>query len=319
MTSTVVVTGACGCAGSSIVRRFAEADTRVVAVDICPPTALVDWFWRDRRDAIDFRAADIRGALPDEPVDVVVHAATATQSRPDEEIAHAAELIDINAEGTANVVAWAARMGARRIVVVSTATVYGHDQNGVTVTEDTVPRPETIYAIARLAGDDVALRLGDRFGIDVRVARLTYLYGPMERRTRFRTLLSPLHDWCMDAARGQALTVTDPGARMDYLHVTDAAEAIYGLAATEALAHRVYNVGPGAPTTLARAAELIADSTGCSIETRPGSPRRLRPPLAVSRLARDVGFAPAVNLERGLGTYVKWIRSVPRPALDELV
>lgn len=316
----VVVTGACGFAGSSIVRRFAEAKAQVVAIDICPPSRLVDWFWRDHRHNIDFRTADIRGEWTEGlgRVDVVAHAATATYSRPAEEIDRSADLIGINTGGTERIVSWAARAGVRRVIVVSTATVYGHNQRGVSVGEDAVPRPETVYAIARLAGDDIALRLADRLGVDVRVARLTYLYGPMERRTCSRTLLSPIHDWCIEATRGTTLSITDPGAQMDYLHVTDAAKAIWELAFGEKLEHDVYNVGPGVATTLESAAEIIAESTGCGTNLRPGVPRLLRPALDVGRLVRDLGFGPSFDIEHGLQAYVGWIRSIPPQLLEEL-
>ena len=51
----------------------------------------------------------------------------------------------VNVDGTRNVVEMALKAGVKRLVFFSTITVYGNS-GGTVLNEDTIPRPETLYA-----------------------------------------------------------------------------------------------------------------------------------------------------------------------------
>ena len=79
--------------------------------------------------------------------------------------------------------------------------------------------------------------------------------------------------------------------------------------------HRLYNIGNHTPVPLLTYIATLERIIGRQAKTRlmPMDPSDLRATFAdVSRLQRDIGFAPSTPLKRGLESYVRWYRDYYR-------
>jgi UDP-glucose 4-epimerase len=138
---SVAVTGASGLVGRHLLPALAEHPDvdRVVGLDVREPER--------RPRTVDFHRVDIAGTALQpllEGVDVVVHLAGVVDPIPDEAL-----MARVNVEGTRHVLDAASMVGVRRVVRISSATVYGAwPNNPVPLTEDAALRPNPHFSPA---------------------------------------------------------------------------------------------------------------------------------------------------------------------------
>jgi nucleoside-diphosphate-sugar epimerase len=221
----IAVTGASGFVGQRLLPVLgAHPDvTRIVALDVREPD------WRSRN--VEFQRVDIAGTELKpllEGVDCVIHLAGVVDPIPDETL-----MARVNVEGTRRVLSAAAAVGARRIVRISSATVYGAwADNPVPLTEDATLRPNPHFSPA-VQGAEVERLIAEwrdeHPGVTVTTLRSAPVVGPGAERLLARILLGrpPLR------VRGATLPV-------QVVHVDDLAAAL-ALAATRDTPG-VYNV-----------------------------------------------------------------------------
>ena len=244
----IAVTGASGLVGQRLLPLLvAHPDvTRVVALDVREPG------WRSPN--LEFQRVDIAGTELKpllEGIDTVVHLAGVVDPIPDEML-----MARVNVEGTRRVLGAAAAVGARRVVRISSATVYGAwPSNPLPLTEDVALRPNPHFTPA-VQGAEVERLIAewrdDHPGVTVTTLRSAPVVGPGAERLPARIILGrpPLR------VRGAALPV-------QVVHVDDLATAL-ALAATSDLAG-VYNVSADGwldPDALASPAPALVGAGG---------------------------------------------------------
>jgi nucleoside-diphosphate-sugar epimerase len=221
----IAVTGASGLVGQRLLPLLARDPdaTRVVALDVREPG------WRNR--AVEFQLVDIAGTELKpllEGIDTVVHLAGVVDPIPD-----VALMARVNVEGTRHVLAAAAAVGVRRIVRISSATVYGAwPNNPVPLTEDASLRPNPHFSPATQAAEVERLLAewhADHPGVTVTTLRSAPVVGPGPERLPARILLGR-----------PRLRVRGAAPPVQVIHVDDLAAAL-ALAATRDLPG-VYNV-----------------------------------------------------------------------------
>jgi dTDP-glucose 4,6-dehydratase len=97
----------------------------------------------------------------------------------------------------------------------------------------------------------------------------------------------------------------------DWLHVSDHCVGVH-LALTKGRAGEVYHIGGGTELTNIELTQRLLDACGATwdnvrrVEDRKGHDRRYS--LAIGKISQELGYAPAVSLERGLAETVAWYR-----------
>ena len=324
-----LVTGGTGFVGANIVRELARAGHEVISYDVAPADALVRSFTADLESSISFVQGDIRdreaveGLANGHGVDRIIHAATYTVNQHDLEVARGRDVVGINVEGLANVLELARIAGVQRVVYVSSGAAYGiaagTDQ---TYSEDMPVSPDSMYGITKYAGELITRRYGELYGFSTVSVRLSTPYGPMERVTGHRAVMSALYQWTGQVARGEPLSVQadsfDPDEGRDYTYVVDTARGLQTILDAPELPHDLYNLTSGPWITYRQILDALAEivpgsppapsvpAEGAAARARASVPSR--GPLSGHRLRQDLGWQPQYDLRAGLVDYLQWRR-----------
>ena len=184
--NTVVVTGGAGFIGSRVVERllargttvrildnFHRADHERLAVMVGRGAHLTIGDVRDRNVVEEV----VRGA------DGVIHLAAFCLNK---SLADPEESLQVNLVGSEHVFDEACRAGVRRIVFASSASVYGEPER-LPMRESDMPRPQTPYCIAKLAGEHLLAFHAPRHGVEWNVLRYFNVYGPGQQTDAYYT------------------------------------------------------------------------------------------------------------------------------------
>jgi nucleoside-diphosphate-sugar epimerase len=169
----IFVTGSAGFIGAVLVHRLLRERERGVlevrAFDL-EPTA-VDGCTALQGDVLD--AAGVARAMAG--CDTVVHlAAYLGVMRSDRD---PGRCLDVNITGTRNVLEACVVNRVRRVVFVSSSEVYG--ENGTDpISETSSLRPNSVYAVSKLAGEEYVKAYATRHAFDFTVLRPFNAYGP---------------------------------------------------------------------------------------------------------------------------------------------
>ena len=142
------------------------------------------------------------------------------------------EIVDINLAALLPVIERARDARAGRLLNLSSVAVYGEaDRVGASLTEDCATVPRNLYAITKLASEQVVARLGGLWAMDVANLRLGTVFGPWEYATGVRDTLSPPFQIMLAAEEHRPALLPRDSLR-DWLYATDAAAGV--LAALDA-------------------------------------------------------------------------------------
>lgn len=192
-----------------------------------------------------------------------------------------------------------ATIGSARLVLVSSAAVYG-EPDALPVAEDAPLAPVSPYGLHRVEAE----RLARDGGGPVAIARVFSAYGEGLRR-------QVLWDVARRALEDGPVVLSGTGSETrDFVHVRDVARAIATIAERASFGGEAFNVATGVETSIAELAELVTRELGgtavrFSGAQRPGDPQRWRADIG---RVRGLGFEPSVRIEDGAAAYARWVR-----------
>ncbi|MBM7785305.1 NAD-dependent epimerase/dehydratase family protein [Tenggerimyces flavus] len=233
----------------------------------------------------------------------IVHLAS---SQPPE----ALDFLEANTQLLFNVLAAGLAWGVRRVSLASSIGVYVGVPS-LPFGED-VPLPPgtrggplgTFKRVSELVSSVVA----DASSLDVVQLRISTAWGPLvDPASPYFALPRLVHAAVRGTPAGEPPYAEDG---TDLCYVKDLARGIALLQVADGLKHRTYNVGSGRVTTNAEVAAALSGAVpGADVPLTPGRKVRRNTYLDVTRIAEDVGYAPAYDTDRGIADYVAWLRA----------
>lgn len=303
-----LVTGGAGFIGSHISRELLERGHSVRVFDNFSSGKRenlhgldVEIVEGDLRDA-DAVAQAVKG------MDVVFHEA-AFVSVP-ESMEKPQECFDVNVTGTSGLFESARRAGVRRVVVASSAAVYG-DSEAYPLSEDTPLRQLSPYAVSKRVDELYAELFTGQFGLEVVALRYFNVYGPRQRPDSMYAAAVPI--FIRRMLDDKPITIFgDGGQSRDLVNVRDVVQANLLASEHPAAPGQIFNVCTGVETRLLDLLDIL-------YEIFPNAPKHVHADPRPGDIYRSIGtpkkimdalgFKPQVSLVDGLHEAVESMRN----------
>jgi UDP-glucose 4-epimerase len=309
----ILVTGGAGFIGSHTVDLLVDAG--------CSEIVVIDDMIRGRpgnlaaalkRGPVRIVEGDIcsRDLMRDliQGVDTVFHLAAL---RITQCAAEPARAMDVMVAATFDLLKLCVEMNVRKVVMASSASIYGMAETFPTSESHHPYDNRTLYGAAKLFGEGLLRCFKESDGLDYVALRYFNVYGPrMDIHGRYTEVLAR---WMERIQSGLPPIIFGTGSQtMDLVHVTDVARANI-LAARSPVTDVALNVGSRSETSLMQLAQLLCQVMGRG-DMEPlrekeravnPVPRRLADTAAADQL---IGFKASVSLADGMRDLVAWWR-----------
>ncbi|MFO7634625.1 MAG: NAD-dependent epimerase/dehydratase family protein [Caldilinea sp.] len=249
----VLITGGAGFIGAHLANRLVQHGAAVRVLD-----NLSSGDPANLAPGVNFNRGDVRD-VPKlwsllQGVDVVFHLA-ALVSVP-ASVLYPREYNDVNVGGTVALLEACRDVGVRRVVLTSSATVYG-DQLSRPVTEDMTPNPAVPYAVSKLAAERYLFTIGRLSGFETVALRIFNAYGPGQPLPPTHAPVIPLF---MQQIVGRGSVIIFGGGRQtrDYVYIDDVVDALISASTAGAVDQEIINVGSGQETSMQQLIDRIS-------------------------------------------------------------
>jgi UDP-glucose 4-epimerase len=300
----VLVTGGAGFIGSHIVEHFqGKADVRVLDNLRSGFKHNLAGFQHEFIEASILDREAVRRAV--QGVDYIFHLA-AMISVP-ESMAKPIECDEINTKGTLVVLEEAAKAGVKKLVLSSSAAIYG-DNPVVPKIETMFPEPKSPYAITKLDGEYYCKMFADEKRVQTACLRYFNVFGPrQDPKSQYAAAVPIFID---RALKNEPITVYGDGEQTrDFIFVKDIAAA-NAYFATQSPATGVFNVAYGKKITINDLCTTICRLTESKsvINHAPERAGDVKHSMAAVEKIRAAGFVPKGNLADGLQATIQFFK-----------
>jgi UDP-glucose 4-epimerase len=312
----IAVTGGAGFIGSHTIDRLIEAGCRVVVLDDFSTgkrANLKQWASDPRLLIIEVDIADgIFAPLASITrqhgrVSRIIH--LAAQTSVVRSVQNPLQDVRVNYAGTVQVLEYARSHGVEKVVLASSAAVYG-DVTELPVRETATLHPLSPYGIDKLGGEHFLHYYSTVHGVPGTALRFFNVYGPrQDPGSAYSGVISIFADRAM---AGRTLTIFGTGEQTrDFVYVGDVAQAVVRACLSGDGDRAVINVGTGREVTVNELARTIVRLCGERSQIVHAGQRAgeiARSVAAVARLHDILGLSAETTLEDGLRETLVWVR-----------
>ena len=311
--SKVLVTGGAGFIGSHLTEELLSRGAEVVVYDT------FDSFYEGKQKNLaeasrskkfrlingDILDADtLDSAMRD--VDIVFH--EAGQAGVGFSVSNPDKSNQVNVNGTLNVLTLARKNGVKRVINVSSSSVFGEPRY-LPMDESHPANPTSPYGVSKLAAEHYARVFSRVYGIYTISLRYFSVYGPRGRPDQV------IHRFAASLLRGEPPVIDGNGSHSrDFTYVSDIVSGTIAAAESDDLSGEVFNLGFGSRTSISELAKKMLRLTGqeSRISPRYVSESKSDFPHTQAdngKAKRLLGWNPTVGLDEGLRLFVAWLRN----------
>lgn len=253
---SVLITGANGLIGRSVVRAFMD-----VGYDVIAAVRDAEGLRKEFGEAISYVKYDALRPIEFEfNVDVIIHAAS--PASPEMFTSNPVETMWANVFGMRELLEYARRTNVKKVVYVSSSEVYGKAS----------PRPDgfreedygfvdlldarSSYPMGKRAAETLCTSYAQEYDVNVSIVRPGHIYGPTASQKDRRVS----SEFAWKAARGEPIIMKSAGTSLrSYTHCDDCASAIMTVV-EKGLPGEAYNIANREGVcTIRQMAEIMAD------------------------------------------------------------
>ena len=218
--------------------------------------------------------------------------------------------VDLNINGTANVLEAARLNGVKRVLFASTVWVYtGTRGDGLLTEEEPFHLPDAghIYTTSKIASEMIIHNYWQLYRQPFTILRYGIPYGPRMRDE----LVIPI--FIRKALRGETITIQGDGSQYrNYVYIDDLARA-HMLAMGAKAENQVYNLEGPEKVTIKDIADTINTVLGGGVKieyvpARPGDYAGKE--VSAQKALRELEWRPRVDFEEGMRRTIEWFKPV---------
>jgi nucleoside-diphosphate-sugar epimerase len=304
-----LVTGGAGFIGSHITRTLLERGDQV---------RILDNFSSGRRENLNGLDVElIEGDLRDaskvaeavKGMDIVFHEAAFVSVA--ESMEKPLECLDVNVTGTSIVFEAARKAGVKRVVIASSAAVYG-DSEVYPLSEDSPLCQLSPYATSKRIDEKYAELFTNYFGLEVAALRYFNVYGPRQRPDSMYAAAVPI--FIRRMLDNKSITIYgDGGQTRDLVNVRDVVQANLLASEHPAAPGKIFNVCTGVETRLLDLLDILYEifpNAPKHVHAEPRAGDIYRSIGTPKKIVETLGFKPNVTLAEGLKEAVETMRNL---------
>lgn len=266
------------------------------------PTDLAGWEISGNLLDKDF----VFGKLASLDFDSVIHLAAITEIK--KTIEDPRLCFDVNCFGTLNVLELAQRKNVSRVIVTSSANVYGAPRKNP-VGEDAPFDPRVPYDYSKVVCESLAMSYYKTKGLPVSITRSWLLFGEYDQPSRatIRFIKACLKNEPLTLYNGGKDT-TSP------THAANFAKLALTILQNDAAVGQAFNFGGERPVSIRQLAETVKKLTGSKSEMSllpPRSEMEKEPQVSYPTMEKAktlLGYSHELTLEQGLKRTIEWVR-----------
>ncbi len=305
----IVVTGGAGFIGSHLVERLLSSGAEVTIIDNFLFGSKIEHL----RGHKDFYIID--GDVRDTEVvsqalnakDMVFHLAACVGVEETQKMPF--EVLDVEIQGTLNVLNSAVESGTKKFIFGSSSEIYG--ESPTPMKEEGPFSPKSTYAVAKLVGEEYCKAFYQKHGMEYVCLRYFNVYGPRQDE-RF-----VIPRFVKRNSSDEPMAIYGDGKQTrDFTYIDDVVNMTL-LAAVEPKATcQTINIGTGTTTSINEIAELIPEAPDSKNhlspayinydDKRPRSIEIFNRCAGTSRAIELLRYEPKVSLAAGIKKYIDW-------------
>jgi UDP-glucuronate 4-epimerase len=205
--------------------------------------------------------------------------------------------------GTLSILEAMRSQNVHKMIMASSSSIYGNNENLPFSEKDCVDHPISPYAASKKAAELLCYTYSCLYHFDIFCMRFFTVYGPRQRPEM------AIHQFVMKILKGETIQLYGDGSsRRDYTYVDDIVQGLMNVL-DHLEGYEIINLGESQPIALRDliiSLESILDRKAV-IEWRPGQAGDTEVTFAdISKAKRLLNYKPEFSLEKGLKNFVEW-------------
>ncbi len=309
-----LVTGGAGFIGSHLVDALMADGHDVVVIDNFDP--FYDRAVKERNLAahqassrfqlieVDIRDREAITALFQEyQPDTVVHLAAKAGVRPS--LLHPLDYIEVNVNGTVNLLDAAVKYKVGKFVFASSSSVYGLNDKVPFSEEDPILQQASPYGATKAAGEAICRSYSNCYDLPIVALRFFTVYGPRQRPDL------AIHKFADMMLEQRSIPIFGNGSTCrDYTYVDDIVQGIQAAIQYCKSGYDMFNLGNDRPVQLMELVRSLEAAVGCAAQLdwlpeQIGDVPQTWADISKSRTV--LGYEPEVELQVGLQRFAAWL------------
>lgn len=299
-----LITGGCGFIGSHIAEEMVKNGEQVIIYDNLSSGKKENI--AHLNNSVKFIKGDIRNKkkLEDlmKDVDYIFHEAALVSVV--ESIKNPLKNNDININGTLNILETARKNGVKKVVMASSAAVYG-DDSGLPKKESMKLKPISPYAVSKTVLEYYGKLYNELYNLNTVSLRYFNVYGPrQDPGSPYSGVISIFTNEFKK--KNPAVKIYGDGEQTrDFIYIKDVVAANMLAMEKRTMNGKVYNVATGKEHSLHNLLHIMEEHTSKEVNIRYEKTRKgdIKKSVADIQKIKEKEFVPEFNLKKGLKKY----------------